>query len=250
MISNSQSQLVIEHLTKKFDNGVVALNGVDITINAGEFIAVIGPSGSGKSTLLRSINGFVRPSSGRIQFNGTDITKLGESDLKQVRKNIAMIFQSFHLIPRHSVLENVLSGDSFNMSTLQTIMRRHNSDALEKARELVKLLGLEGFEHSRADQMSGGQQQRVAIGRSLLQSPAILLADEPVASLDPSSAHSILKHLKGINSARNITVIANLHQIDLVRDYSRRVIALRDGKILFDGPTKELDDTWVRKIFN
>lgn len=243
-------QLKIENLTKRFDNGVEALRGVNLEFKAGDFVAVIGPSGSGKSTLLRSINGFVRPSSGQIIFDGTDVSKLNEEGLRAVRKKIAMIFQSFHLIPRHSVLENVLSGDSFNMSNLRTLTGNYDMSITKAALELIKLMGLHGFEYARADQMSGGQQQRVAISRSLLQSPSILLADEPVASLDPTSSLAILNHLRDINRDRNITMIANLHQIDLVREFSKRVIALRDGLIVYDGPTTALDDSWIKKIFN
>lgn len=241
--------LRIEHLTKVYPNGTVALKDVSFQVEDGEFLAVIGLSGSGKSTLLRCNNRLIEPTSGQIIWNGTDITKLPASEMRLVRRQIGMIFQQFNLVKRSSVLTNVLSGRLGYVSPSQSIVNYFSPADHQRAMDNLAQLGLADKAYVRADSLSGGQQQRVAIARALMQEPKLVLADEPVASLDPVLAHSILKYLEQMNKERQITVLCSLHFLDLVHRYATRAIALKDGQLVFEGLPNEIDDEQFKAIY-
>ncbi len=241
--------LSVRNLTQIYPNKVEALNGVSFEVNPGEFVAVIGLSGSGKSSLLKCINHVVTPTSGEIIFHNQDLTQAHGENLLTLRKKIAMIFQGFNLISRHSVLNNTLMGALSETSTLNSLLGLFSREQVEQATEYLRLVGIEEKINVRASQLSGGQQQRVAIARALMQKPEILLADEPVASLDPSTAHVVMKYLKFVNEKFGVTVICNLHFLSLVREYATRVIALKDGRIVFIGRPNEIDDLIYQNVY-
>lgn len=245
----SNTILEIKNLDKFYENGVHALKSVSFKVEQGEFLAVIGLSGSGKSTMLRCINGLVPASSGEIIFQEEDVLSLKPKSLRLARKAIGMIFQHFNLISRRSVLVNVLSGSLAKVTLWNGIFAKFSKEETAKAMSNLKLVGLEEKAYVRADELSGGQQQRIAIARALMQDPKILLADEPVASLDPATSHSVMDHLAYINKELNKTVICNLHFLSLVRRYATRVIALKDGELVFEGSPKDIDEAWFKRIY-
>jgi len=212
--------LEVNELQKIYPNGTHALKGVSFNVEKGEFLVVIGLSGSGKSTLLRCINRLHDPTSGAVNFEGRDITKLKGQNIRDVRTQIGMIFQHFNLIPRKTVLTNVLSGALGQRGIWKSILGIWSEEDKKKAMDYIKIVGLLGKENHRADNLSGGQQQRVAIARALMQNPKILLADEPVASLDPATSHSVMQYLKKVNEELGVTVVCNLHFLSLVREYA------------------------------
>lgn len=241
--------LSVKKLTKTYPNGVQALKGVTFDVHQGEFLVIIGLSGSGKSTLLRCINSLQSPTSGEIYFKGKSIVGLKSRKIKTVREKIAMIFQHFNLIGRFCVLKNALTGALGRTSTWRSLFGFfHNEDA-ELAQKYLNLVGIGDKLQCRADQLSGGQQQRVAIARALTQQPEILLADEPVASLDPATCHTVMDYLQKVNRELGITIICNLHFLSLVRQYSTRVIALKKGEIVYDGSPQSIDEKWFERIY-
>jgi phosphonate transport system ATP-binding protein len=244
----SETLLSIKNLTKTYPNGVQALKGVSFDVKKGEFLAVVGLSGSGKSTLLRCLNRLHDPTSGSIIFKNQDVAAINGIDVRNLRAQIGMIFQHFNLIPRHTVLSNVLMGKLASAGSLQSLFGMFSESDKKSAMEYLKLMGIADKAGIRADQLSGGQQQRVAIARTLTQSPEVLLADEPVASLDPVTSRVVMDYLKKINQELGITVICNLHHINLVHDYATRVIALKDGNIVFDGNPKDISEgsSWFK----
>lgn len=246
--------LSIKDLKKTYPNGVQALKGVSFDVKKGEFLVVIGLSGSGKSTMLRCINRLHQPTSGDVVFNdGTtekDLAKIEKpSEIKWLRQNVGMIFQHFNLIPRHSVLSNVLMGKLSKTSTLKSLFGIFSDEDVAEAMKYLKLVGIADKAHIRADQLSGGQQQRVAIARALTQNPQILLADEPVASLDPATCHVVMDYLRKVNQELGITIICNLHFLSLVRQYATRVVALKGGELVYEGDPKSIDEAWFEKIY-
>ncbi len=241
--------LTLKHVYKTFENGVHALKDISLDIKKGEFFVVIGLSGSGKSTLLRCINRSIHPTKGTITFNGKNITHIQGKELREVKSQMGMIFQHFNLIPRYSVLKNVLIGSLYNTPIISSILGNFSKEDIKKARYYLNIVGLSDIESQRADSLSGGQKQRVAIARALMQNPTILLADEPVASLDPSTSHSVMKYLKKINEDLGITIICNLHFLSLVREYGERVLALKNGEIVYQGLPHEIDENWFKKIY-
>lgn len=245
----SQTILSVKNLVKTYPNGVQALKGVSFDIKKGEFCVVIGLSGSGKSTMLRCINRLNEATSGQILFNNSDITHLGGSEVKKLRSQVAMIFQHFNLINRKSVMTNVLTGALSRTNTIKSLLNIFSDEDVEKARDYLKLVGIYEKRNNRADQLSGGQQQRVAIARALMQGPDLLLADEPVASLDPATCHSVMDYLERVNKELGITIMCNLHFLSLVRRYATRVIALKDGNLVFDGSPKDISEEWFKKIY-
>lgn len=240
--------LEVRNLHKMYDNGVYALKGVSFRVFPGEFLAIIGLSGSGKSTLLRCLNGLIRPSGGEIFFQNEEITHLSPKEWRGQRRHIGMIFQHFNLIPRKSVLTNALSGKLGSTPTLQSVLGKFSEEDQNQAMAYLDLVGLREKADIRADELSGGQQQRVAIARALMQNPQVLLADEPVASLDPATSHSIMDYLKQVNGMGK-TVLCNLHFLSLVRQYATRAIALKAGEIVFEGDPKSISDDWFQKIY-
>ena len=241
--------LRIENLTKVYDNGVRALTDVSFTVPAGQFCAIIGLSGSGKSTLLRCINRLIEPTSGRVIFDGVDVTAANDAELRRARRRIGMVFQHFNLVHRSPVITNVLAGRLGYTSPVWSLINRFTNDDMAKARAQLARVGLADKADNRADALSGGQQQRVGIARALMQDPRLILADEPVASLDPVLAHSIMRHLEEINQEDGVTVLCSLHFLDLVHAYADRVIALNEGKLMFDGPPEEIDDRKFKDIY-
>jgi phosphonate transport system ATP-binding protein len=241
--------LKIEHLTKVYEDGTQALTDVTFDVEDGEFLVLIGLSGSGKSTLLRCINRLVEPTEGRIVWDGVDITAASGADLRKIRRNIGMIFQHFNLVKRSTVLTNVLSGRLGYANTLPSIMQVYGRSDRQSAFRNLERVGIPEKAHNRADALSGGQQQRVGIARALMQEPKMMLADEPVASLDPATSHSVMKYLEQLNKDDGITVLCSLHFLSLARRYGTRIIALNDGLIVFDGSPKEIDERKFKEIY-
>jgi phosphonate transport system ATP-binding protein len=240
--------LTVEHLFKDYAGGVRALDDVSMTVRDGEFVVLIGLSGSGKSTLLRCVNRLVEPSGGRIVLDDLDITAARGGDLRKIRRSVGMIFQQFNLVKRSSVLTNVLTGRLGYVSQWQSLTAHWGEDDYRRALISLDRVGLRDRAHQRADRLSGGQQQRVAIARALMQEPKIMLADEPVASLDPATSHSVLKYLQQINR-EGMTVICSLHFLSLARTYGTRVIALKGGRLMFDGKPAEIDERRFKEIY-
>jgi phosphonate transport system ATP-binding protein len=230
----------IKNLTKVYDDGTVALKDVSFTVEPGEFLVIIGLSGSGKSTLLRCINRLIDPTGGRIIWDGRDITAAEADQLRQIRRQIGMIFQQFNLVKRSSVLTNVLSGRLGYVRPAASLLHHFPSKDREMAWKALERVGITDQAHKQARELSGGQQQRVGIARALMQQPRMILADEPVASLDPVLAHSILGYLEQLNKEEKITVLCSLHYLDLVQRYATRVIGLRDGRIVYRGSQEEI----------
>ena len=241
--------LRVENLTKVYPNGTQALRNVSFQVEEGEFLAVIGLSGSGKSTLLRCINRLIEPTSGKIFWNDQDITAATGGDIRKIRRQIGMIFQQFNLVKRSPVITNVLSGRLGYVSTLPSLLHIFSKEDHQLALDSLETVGLADKAYVRADSLSGGQQQRVGIARALMQNPKLILADEPVASLDPVLAHTILKYLEQLNKERGITVLCSLHFLDLVHRYATRAIALKDGEVVFEGLPKEIDDAQFKAIY-
>lgn len=235
---------------KKIYNGeVLALNNVSFEVPKGQFLAVIGLSGSGKSTLLRCINRLVEPTEGEILFNGENIVTAPDEDLRRIRRKIGMVFQHFNLVHRSTVLTNVLAGRLGYVSPAWSLFNRFPKSDIEAAFEQLERVGIADKAYKRADELSGGQQQRVGIARAMMQEPEMILADEPVASLDPVLAHSIMQHLEKINKESGVTVLCSLHFLDLVHRYADRVIALNEGQLMFDGLPKDIDDAKFKDIY-
>jgi len=241
--------LSIRGLHKVYDNGVHALKNISLDVKEGEFLCIIGLSGSGKSTLIRCINRLIEPTSGSIKFRDTEVTKLTPKELRHTRRNIGMIFQHFNLVKRKSVLTNVLSGKLGSHSTTKSLLGIYSQEDHDKALKNLKIVGLQKKLDHRADELSGGQQQRVAIARTLMQDPQILLCDEPVASLDPATSHSVMDNLRLANRELGKTIVCNLHFLSLVREYATRVIALKAGEVVFDGSPEEINETWFKTIY-
>jgi phosphonate transport system ATP-binding protein len=227
--------LVVEHLTKVYEDGTVALKDVSFTVDDGEFLVIIGLSGSGKSTLLRCINRLIEPTEGRILWNGVDITQTSEAEMRRIRREIGMIFQHFNLVERSSVLTNVLTGRLGYLPSWWSLFNYFPEAEKRRAMAALERVGIGDKAHNRADALSGGQKQRVGIARALMQEPKMILADEPVASLDPVLAHSILGYLETLNQEHNITVLCSLHYLDLVQRYATKVIGLRAGRLVYEG---------------
>jgi phosphonate transport system ATP-binding protein len=232
--------LEIRHLTKIYDDGTKALKDVSFKVPDGEFLVVIGLSGSGKSTLLRCINRLINPTEGEIIWNGVDLAKLEGEELRKARRKIGMVFQHFNLVERSSVMTNILTGRLGYSKTWPTMLHRFSKEDREKAWMVLKRMDIEEQAHKLARELSGGQQQRVGISRALMQDPELMLADEPVASLDPVLAHSILQHLENLNREDKLTVICSLHYLDLVQRYGTSVVGLRDGRLVYQGTKKQI----------
>ena len=240
--------LELVQLSRRFGD-TVAVAGANLTIARGEMVGIIGRSGAGKSTLLRLINRLIEPSGGSILADGTDITTLRGKDLRAWRARTAMIFQQFNLVNRLDVLTNVLCGRLNRMSTARVLFKMFTPAERALAIRALDRLGLADVAMNRADALSGGQQQRVAIARALMQEPTILLADEPIASLDPMNAKVVMDALLDINLRDGITVLTNLHTLDTARSYCRRIIGMSAGRIVFDGKPEELTDPVLRTIY-
>lgn len=242
------TSLSLRQLSKRFDN-TLAVDGVSLDFEAGSFVGIIGRSGAGKSTLLRMINRLNEPTEGSVVFNGNVVTDLQGKDLNQWRRNCAMVFQQFNLIGRLDVLTNVLMGRLTSVPTWRAMLTLwSDADKLE-ALEALDRFGMAEFAAQRCDQLSGGQQQRVAICRALVQRPQIILADEPIASLDPRNTQMVMDALRTINQEFGITVLCNLHDLDIARDYCGRLIGMAAGKVVFDGAPDQLTPDAVKALY-
>ena len=242
--------LTVERLTKVYARGeVLALNDMSFAVEKGEFLVLIGLSGSGKSTLLRCINRLIEPTAGKVTFDGTDVTKASPHELRRVRRRMAMIFQHFNLVKRSTVLTNVLSGRLGYMSPWTSAAHKFSRADIDRAIANLKRVGIPEQAYKRADELSGGQQQRVGIARALMQEPDLLMADEPVSALDPATSHSVMQYLELMNREDGVTVIASLHFLGLARRYGTRILALKDGQIVFEGLPSEIDQTRFREIY-
>ncbi|MCC7129231.1 MAG: phosphonate ABC transporter ATP-binding protein [Anaerolineae bacterium UTCFX2] len=241
--------LKIINLVKVYDGGVLALDKVSFEVPEGQFLAVIGLSGSGKSTLLRCINRLIEPTAGQIIWNDQDVTRANDEDLRRIRRKIGMVFQHFNLVHRSSVLTNVLAGRLGYINPVWSMMNRFPKEDIEKALRQLERVGIADKARNRADELSGGQQQRVGLARALMQDPEMILADEPVASLDPVLAHNAMQYLERINKEDKVTVLCSLHFLDLVHRYADRVVALNEGRLVFDGLPHEIDDVRFKEIY-
>jgi phosphonate transport system ATP-binding protein len=241
--------LRVENLTKIFPDGTVAVKNVSFEVRDGEFLAIIGLSGSGKSTLLRCINRLIDPTEGRVLWDDLDITAAKGKELRLIRRQIGMIFQQFNLVKRSTVMTNVLSGRLGYANPWSSLLHQFSGQDRRRAEAALERVGISEKADNRADQLSGGQQQRVGIARALMQEPRLMLADEPVASLDPVLAHSILRYLELLNQQDGITVLCSLHFLDLVHRYASRVIGLKDGELVFDGLPSELTRERFKEVY-
>jgi len=241
--------LQVRDLVKVYEDGTRALDGVSFDVADDEFLAVIGLSGSGKSTLLRCINRLIEPTEGTVIWDGIDIASASQEDLRRIRRQIGMIFQHFNLVRRSKVITNVLAGRLGYVNPALSLVNRFPAEDVAKAYEQLERVGLAEKAHNRADELSGGQQQRVGVARALMQDPRMVLADEPVASLDPVLAHSIMRYLEIINKEERTAVICSLHHLDLVHRYADRVIALNEGRLVFEGTPSEIDDAKFEEIY-
>lgn len=241
--------LKVQDLFKSYNRGTPVLQDIQMELKQGEFISIIGPSGAGKSTFLRCINRMIDPTSGSIVFDNTEMTSLKKADLRKQRSKIGMVFQHYNLVSRLSVFENVLHGRFGYKSTLQGVFSLFSEEEKELALSILDKLGMKEFAYKRCDQLSGGQKQRVGIARALVQQPKLLLCDEPIASLDPNASKVIMDHLKDICETMGITVLVNLHQVDVALKYSDRVIGLNKGRIVYDGVPEKLSNAAIRDIY-
>lgn len=241
--------LRITNLVKSYGSDQPVLKGLDLEVPGESMVAIIGASGAGKSTLLRCINRLVEPTSGEIELNGVTLTALKGRDLRLARRRIGMIFQSFNLVDRLTVMENVQSGRLGYLSTWRAALRRYPKADIRRAFELMERVGIAHYANRRADELSGGERQRVGVVRALMQEPQILLADEPTASLDPKTSEQIMELLRSLSREMALPVLINIHNVVEAKAYTDRIVGMRYGRIIFDGVPGGLDDTSMDEIY-
>ena len=241
--------LSVKNISKEYNNGITALKNVSFDVEKGEFISIIGPSGSGKSTLLRSINKMIDISKGSILFENRNIEKLKKKEIELVRREIGMIFQNYNLVERLTVIENVLHGRLGYKSVFAGILGIYSEDEKKEAFNFLEKVNMTKYAYQKCNELSGGQKQRVGIARAIMQKPKLLLCDEPIASLDPKTAENIMDYLKKIVTELKITCIVNLHQVDIAKKYSNRIIALNKGEKIFDDKPENLTDDIIEFIY-
>ena len=241
--------LRIKGLTKRYRTGDLALKGIDIDVPDGQVMALIGPSGAGKSTVIRCINRLVEPTSGTITLNDTEIVALSSGNLRRMRRRMGMIFQEYALVERLSVMENVLSGRLGYVGFWQSWARKFPQSDIDEAFRLLARVGLDHMADKRADELSGGQRQRVGICRALIQNPALLLVDEPTASLDPKTSRQIMRLIKELCGERKLAAIINIHDVMLAQMFAERIVGLKLGEIVYDGPPDKLTPAVLTEIY-
>src|SRR5438552_13392674 len=241
--------LNIRHLSKSYVRGRPVLNAIKLDIAARGITAIVGPAGTGKSTLIRCINRLVEPSAGEIEFEGVELVGLSRRALRRVRRRIGMVFQAYNLVERLTVMENVLSGRLGYVSPWRAWRRKFPPDDIERAFDLLGVVGLAAFAGSRADSLSGGQRQRVGIARAVMQQPAVLLADEPTSSLDPKTSVEIMQLLTDIARDRTIPIVINMHDVELAKRFADRIVGMAGGRVVFDGPPDRLSDATLKTIY-
>ena len=239
-----------KNVSKTYPNGVKGLKNVNLTIEQGEFVAIIGLSGAGKSTLIRTINRMIDITEGELIVDGVDVMSLHGKAMRRFRRKIGMILQSFNLVTRSTAIKNVLTSMVPDMDFFRVLLGLFSKEQKMNALEALDKVGILDKAYTRCDQLSGGQQQRVALARTLNQSPSIILADEPVAALDPVTAHQVMRDFQRINEEMNISVLINIHHVDLALKYASRVIGIRAGEIVYDGPTGEVTQEILDSIYN
>ena len=239
-----------KNVYKTYPNGFTALKNVNLQIEQGEFVAIIGLSGAGKSTILRCINRMHDATEGQVIVDGTDVSTLKGRELRRFRRKVGMIFQSFNLVSRSTAIKNVLTADVPDMNFFRVLLGLFAKDQKMRALQSLDKVGILDKAYTRCDQLSGGQQQRVALARTLNQSPTIILADEPVAALDPVTAHQVMSDFRRINEEMNISVLINIHHVDLALKYASRVIGIRAGEIVYDGPSSQVTQDVLDAIYN
>ena len=241
--------LVVTDLRKTYPTGDEALQGVDLSIEGSETVAMIGPSGAGKSTFIRCINRLTEPTSGSVWLDETELTALGDDDLRAARRDIGMIFQEYNLVERLTVMENVLTGRLGYVSAWQAFRRKFPAGDIERAYEILDRVGLDGMADKRVDELSGGQRQRVGIARAVIQQPKILLVDEPTSSLDPETSETVMRLLTEIAAEQEVPVLINIHEVDLALEHADRIVGLHDGELVFEGTPDELDDRGLDTVY-
>jgi phosphonate transport system ATP-binding protein len=242
--------LKIDCLNKTYENGTSALREVSFSVEPGEFVVVLGKSGSGKSTLMRCINRLVEPTSGHIYLDEEEITGASPRRLRALRKKIGMIFQQYNLIPRYSVQSNALMGRLAGISSIASMMNWFPREDVERSHQVLDRLGLADKYYDRSEELSGGQQQRVGLARALMQGPELILADEPVSSLDPVTSLQIMELLAEFNNKEGVTVLCNLHLPVLARQFGSRILALNEGRIVYDGPAGDLSEEELNSLYS
>lgn len=244
------TSLEVRGLVKEYVRGKRVLDGISLAFPATGLTAIIGASGTGKSTLLRCVNRLVEPTAGEILFGGRDIAHLRGRELREARREIGMVFQEYNLVERLSVIENVLCGTLSRVSPWRAFLRRFPQPMVVRAFDLIDAVGLdESYARRRADQLSGGQRQRVGIARALMQSPGLVLADEPTSSLDPKTSVEVMDLMASLAAREAIPIIVNIHNVDLARRYAQRIIGMSHGQVVFDGPPEQLQDSDLRGIY-
>lgn len=241
--------LSIKNISKEYNNGITALKNVSFDVEKGEFISIIGPSGSGKSTLLRSINKMIDISQGSILFENRNIENLKKREIELVRREIGMIFQNYNLVERLTVIENVLHGRLGYKSIFAGILGIYSEEEKKEAFTFLEKVNMTKYAYQKCNELSGGQKQRVGIARAIMQKPKLLLCDEPIASLDPKTSENIMDYLKKIVTELKITCIVNLHQVDIAKKYSNRIIALNKGEKIFDDKPEHLTNDTIEFIY-
>lgn len=238
-----------KNVSLRYPNGHQGLKNINLKINDGEFVVIVGMSGAGKSSLIRSINRMVTPTEGELIVGEQNILTFNERKLRKLRTEVGMVFQNYNLVKRMSVLRNVLAGRLGYTGTLRSMLGMFSQEDIQLALDNLERVGIHEKAYVRADQLSGGQQQRVSIARVLTQQPKVVLADEPVASLDPPTSHKVMKDLKRVSREDNLTTIVNLHFIDMAQEYADRIIGLRDGEVVFDGPIDQVTEKTFEEIY-
>jgi phosphonate transport system ATP-binding protein len=241
--------LSIRNLVKEYVSGKPVLRGISLDIEGADITAIIGPSGTGKSTLIRCINRLVEPTSGEIEFEGRDLVRLSGDALRASRSRIGMVFQEYNLVERLTVMENLLTGCLGKTPAWKALLRKFEPADIRRAWEMLEVVGLTGFANARADSLSGGQRQRVGISRAVMQHPALLLADEPTSSLDPKTSVEIMELLARVAATENIPVIINMHDVELAKRFSRRIIGMSGGHVVYDGAPDGLTDAILQQIY-
>ncbi|WP_020008150.1 phosphonate ABC transporter ATP-binding protein [Salinicoccus albus] len=248
-LADAPDVMALENVDKSYSGTKKVLKDISFDIKEGEMLAIIGPSGAGKSTLLRVINRMIEPNSGSITFNGRETLSMKGKKLRQMRTDIGMIFQHYNLVDRLSVFENVLHGRLGYKNSIQGILSLYSEAEKQRALDIISELGIREQVYQRCDELSGGQKQRVGIARALIQDPKIILCDEPIASLDPNSSRIIMEYLKRISIERGITIIVNLHQLDVAKRYADRIIGLNDGTVVYNDSPEEVQTEVVSRIY-
>ncbi|OUO92497.1 phosphonate ABC transporter ATP-binding protein [Gordonibacter sp. An230] len=241
--------LELRGLSKSYDGRARALDDVSLEVRRGEFVSVIGSSGAGKSTLLRCVNRLVDPTEGSVAFDGDDMVRARGRALRACRRRIAMVFQHYNLVHRATAIENVLQGRLGYKSTIAGMLGLFSEEEKRRAFEILDQVGLADFAYTRTDQLSGGQKQRVGIARALVQDPLLMLADEPIASLDPKSSRTVMEHLRWAADELGVACLVNLHQVDFALEFSDRIVGLAGGRLVFDGAPDELDEAMIARIY-